>query len=104
MAEFVLQQDPQVSPKSCFFCGAFEGPFVNTMTFDYPGKTILMCAPNERRESGCAGQIVNLIGGLTPAAARDLRLERDVARDELEAVRLRLQRFRDEVYETVAVD
>ena len=104
MADFILQDAPEVSPRLCYFCGCFDPPFVNTMTFDPTGRMILICAPNPRRESGCAGMLVNLIGGLTPAAARDVRLERDEARDELEAVRQRLMRFREEVVETVAVD
>ena len=102
MPDFMLQEKPEANPRSCYFCHSFEGPWVNPMREDAAGVTILLCAPNGKRESGCAGQIANLIGGLTPAAARDLRLERDQAENRAEALKAQLERLRDGVMEAVA--
>lgn len=66
MAEYVRQDNPQVSPKHCYFCGNFEGPFINTFTSDSAGRIILICAPNDQREAGCAGQIAVAAGGCGP--------------------------------------
>lgn len=83
MPEFMLQTNPEVSPKSCYCCHSHEGPFVNLQTFDPTGRIILLCAPQAagRRETGCAGAITQAIGGLTPAGRRSLE-RRTVAAEE----------------------
>lgn len=98
MAEFVLQDHPEVSPLSCYFCQSHEGPFVNTLTSDIGGRIILLCAPQEDgRLTGCAGGIVQAIGGLTPAGARKLKEQRDDAVAEKEQVEARLAQAREVV-------
>ena len=104
MPDFMLQQNPEVSPRTCYFCGAFEGPFVNTMTFDPTGRIILICAPkdDESRLTGCAGGIVQTIGGLTPAGARKLKEQRDEATGRQAELEQRIEQFRSNLSESFA--
>lgn len=103
MTDMVLQENPEVSPKLCYFCGTHAGPFVNTMVDDPTGRIILLCAPSRMRESGCAGTVVNVVGGLTPSAATKLKAESAALHDELHAIRSRLERLRDGVVEAASV-
>ena len=95
MAEFMLQDRPEVSPRRCLFCDNFDCRWLTTFTTNDRGQTMLICEP-------CACLIANAVGGLSPEAASNVRLERDEARDEVEAIRLRLERLRDGVMEQVA--
>lgn len=95
MPDFMLQQAPEVSPRSCWFCGAHEGPFVNTMTEDSTGRIMLICAPqDDGRLTGCAGGIVQAIGGLTPAGARKLKEQRDEATERSTELEQRIEQFK----------
>lgn len=104
MAEFVLQQNPEVAPKFCYFCGTHAGPFVNTMTFDNAGRIILVCAPDEKRgkHTGCAGLIAKAAGCTTVKETQDLRVEVARANVRAEQAETRLGELRDSVVEAVA--
>lgn len=105
MPDFVLQENPEVSPKSCYFCETHDGPFVNTMRYDNAGRIILICSPKSRgnRHSGCAGGIAREAGCLTPKASAELKSElaaANAARDQAEA---RLEGLRDSIVEAANV-
>lgn len=97
MPDFIVQENPEVSPKACYFCGTHAGPWLNTMVFDPTGRIILICVPTETRESGCVGAMVNLIGGLTPTAAGDVKAELKWALEQKDEFEERLEAFRDQV-------
>lgn len=92
MAEFVLQENPQITPRQCYFCTTQEGPFVNTFTTDPLGRQILMCAPKPdgSRPAGCAGQLAVAAGGVGPEGVADYEQQLAVGEEIIADLRARL--------------
>jgi len=79
MSEFNLVQTPPRGPTTCFFCGEFEGPFIDTYVDAIAHGAIYICAPNEKRP-GCLGQMATLAGFLN--SFEKARLEARLAQAE----------------------
>jgi hypothetical protein len=70
MAEYHLVESATWSPTRCIFCGAAEGPFVDTgVELDFFGHAWI-CARSER-SSGCAQQIGRADGMVAAADVQD---------------------------------
>lgn len=59
MSEFRKVERAKFSPTSCTFCGAHEGPFIDTQVDIVAHGHIYICATSEHR-SGCVRQLARL--------------------------------------------